>query len=179
MSPHFFCVYLCGHQCGRRTAQTDRASFVSNSVNLFLFSVPTTGNVATPIFCNSVSSPLFGFSMPFPLLLSFSIPCSLFLLLTQPRSIGISQNSAALRSVVPVLILDKLDMRVTRSVVRATTQEYDSKTNLNSVEFPLCSRGLPSTNVFPDTATIRPDQPKLFRQAIRIKTRAPLSCVMK
>ena len=42
-----FCVYICGHQCRRRTAQTDRASFVSNSVNLFLFSVPV-GNVVTP-----------------------------------------------------------------------------------------------------------------------------------
>ena len=122
--------------------------------------------------------PLFGFSLPFPLLLPFFVPCSLFLLLflllslllTQPHSIGISQDSAALRSEVPVLILDKLDMRATRSVVRATTPAYDLKTNLNSVEFPLYFRSLQSFNVFPDTSTIRPDPPHLFRHAIRIKT---------
>ena len=46
---------------------------------------------------------------------------------------------------------------------------YDLKTNLkafHSVEFPLYSQGLPnslsSTNEFPDSATIRPDQPQLF-----------------
>ena len=35
--------------------------------------------------------------------------------------------------------------------------------------------------MFQDTATIRPDQPQVFRQAIRIKTTgpAPLPCVMK
>ena len=43
-----FCVYISGHQWRRRTAQTGRVSFVSKSVNSFLFSVPTGGNVVTP-----------------------------------------------------------------------------------------------------------------------------------
>ena len=87
----------------------------------------------------------------------------------------------ALRSEVSVLILNMLDLRATRSVVRATTPEYALKTNLNSVEFPLCSRGLPFTNVFPDTFTIQPVPPQLFRHAFRIKTTgpAPQPCVMK
>ena len=130
-----FSVHIWGHQCRRRTAQTDRASFVSNSANVFLFAVPTTDNVVTPFSAVAHSS---GFHCPF--LCFCFVPCSWFLflslLLTQQHSIGISQNSAALRSEVPVPILDKLDMRVTRSVVRATTPEYDLKTNLNSGEFP-------------------------------------------
>ena len=97
-----FCVYICGHQCRRRTAQTDRASFVSNSVNLFLFSVPTTGNVGTP-FSAVATQPCDVSTLRVFLALSFTfaILCPLllcsFLLLTQPHSIGISQNSAALR----------------------------------------------------------------------------------
>ena len=35
-----FCIYICGHQRKRQTA--------SNLVNLFLFSIPTTGIIVTP-----------------------------------------------------------------------------------------------------------------------------------
>ena len=100
----------------------------------------------------------------------FLLPCSFWFLclpLSQPHSIGIRHDSVALRFDVLVSILDMFDLRATRSVVRATTPEYDLKTNLNSVQFPWYSRNLSSSNLFPDTSTIQPDPPQLFPHAIR------------
>ena len=178
-----FYVYICGHQCRRRTAQTGRASFVSNSVNLFLFSVPTTGNVVTHFLPLLRSCELSTLRVFVALSFAFAFLCPLLLVLAlvlalDPATFHRDQPElCSTRSEIPVLILDKLDMRATRSVVRATTPEYDLKTNLNSVEFPLRFRGLPSANVFPDT-TIH-GQILLFRPAIRIKTTAPLPCAKK
>ena len=147
---------------GRRTA--------SNSVNLFLFSVPTTGIVVAP-FSAVATQP------------TVRVLIALFLLLLVlafvPHFIGISEDSGALRSEVLVLILDKLDMRATRSVVRATTPEYDLKTNLNSVEFPLYFRSLPSFNVFPDTATVRPDPPQTLPSRYTDQNNKPGSATMR
>ena len=151
-----FCVYICGHQRRRRTA--------SNSVDLSLFHA-NHWHRCDPIFCSCHSTHSSGSRCPFS-------SCSLLLPLSQPHSIGISQDSVVFRSEVPVLILNILHMR---------TPEYDLKTNLDSVEFPLYSRGLSSSNVFPHTSTIQPDPPQLFRHAFRIQTtsHASLPCVMK
>ena len=58
---------------------------------------------------------LLGFSLPFPLLLLLHpdlVP------LAQPTSIGVGPCPAELELVAGVLILDRLDMRLTRSVVQ-------------------------------------------------------------
>ena len=119
------------------------------------------------IFCSCYSTHSSGSRCPFPLA-PCSCPCPSHILSGSGKTL-LHSNQRYL------FILDMLDMRATRSVVRVTTSEYDVKTNLNSVvEFPLCSRGLSSFNMLPDTFTSQPIPPQFHCQAIRIKQQAQL-----
>ena len=160
-----FCVYICGHQRRRRTA--------SNSVNLFLFSMPTTGIIVTPFFLQLLLNLLFGFSLPFS-------SCSLFLPMSQPHSIGINQDSAALRSEVPVLIWDMLDRRGTRSAAR-----HDPRTRPeDKLEFSRVSVVLSRSLLLQRVSrylrhTARSTTTLPSRYTDQTTSQAPLPCVMK
>ena len=137
---------------------------------LLLLFLPLTGILVTP--SSAVAS------QPTLRVLVALFFCSLCLPLSQPHSIGISQDSVALRSEVSVLILDMLDLRAKRSVVRATTPEDDLKTNLNSVEFPLCSRDTylhhtaSSTTTLPSRYTDQNNKPSSAAMRNNAKDRA-------
>ena len=91
----------------------------------------------------------------FTLLLPLIVPCSLFLLLslllTQPHSMRISQNSVALRSVVPVLILEKFDMRD-----EICGSWHDSRYDLKTSEFSRVSIVLSRSPIHPSFFQIPP-----------------------
>ena len=127
-----------GHQCRRRTAQTDLASFVSNSFNPVSLFRANNWQRCDPIFCSCYATlwALHSSGFPRPFLcfcLSLSLaPCSCSCPCSWLSHIpsGSARTLQHFRSKVPVLILDKLDMRATRSVVRATTLEYDSRVSI-------------------------------------------------